>query len=945
MKKFFSIASMEINIKKVVLGFSLKLSGDNSFNSKKLIQRGRILKCFCFVLLAAALVRSLPGYISDLNFQNISIEDGLSQNTITCILQDRRNFMWFGSEEGLNRYDGIRFKIYRYNRSGRNCLSHDRISCMLEDADGSLWIGTAGGGLNLLDVASDHFTQFHYNAADPNSLSNDTVRAILADGAGSLWIGTDSGLNRFDRQSGKFTRILHPHERVGYASPCIINCLYLGKDGVLWVGTGHGLYRYDPASGACISVRGSVDPAPGMLPGRDQINSIFEDNAGNIWLGTEAGLALFDKQDGSFQFKEGEDSPLPHLYRSRILRILYDDRGGVWIASEAGIYFFPHDGQLAVYFRAGAVPRRMLKDCFVVSLYQDPEGILWAGTFSGIFKYDLRTRQFALCGPEFNEKEKDDFRLPVAAICQDRRQWLWIGTYKTGLYGINRSSEEKKIFLFLPGSPQHLREILVSALQIDRRQTLWIGTSTGLHTYDIVKDSFTGYYHSGEKGGGLSYDWITAIFEDRSGRLWVGSEDGLNLFDRDRGTFSVYRNDLTTAPLIGRNQISTIYQDASGAMWIGTYGGGLCLFSPERGRFVRNYRHSDNDNASLNSDKVYCLLEDRRGRFWVGTNSGGLNLFDRASGKFTIFTTEDGLPNNSILGMLEDRHGNLWLSTSRGLCRFDPELKIFRNFTARDGLQGDEFFPRSYYKSGNDELFFGGPSGLTCFFPQDIRDNPHVPPVTITEVTIFNRGQTFSGEFNHMKTLKLGPEDRIVSFAFAALSYSDPRRNQYAYKIEGLNDNWIQIGNRHEVTVSNLRPGSYIFRVKGSNNHGLWNEQGAALAIVMRPPWWETWWFRVPVFILLFFLFIWLNRTRTKRLAARIRTEATMEQYLSKCGISQREKEIVLLLLKGKSNKEIEDVLFIAMGTVKNHIYSIYQKIGVKNRAQLITFFKNLQVK
>ena len=220
-----------------------------------------------------------------------------------------------------------------------------------------------------------------------------------------------------------------------------------------------------------------------------------------------------------------------------------------------------------------------------------------------------------------------------------------------------------------------------------------------------------------------------------------------------------------------------------------------------------------------------------------------------------------------------------------------------------------------------------------------------MPPLVITEVKIFNRNQTLSGDLSRTKTLRLGYKDAIVSFAFAALSYADPKRNQYAYKIEGLNDDWITIGNRNEVTVSNLRPGNYVFRVKGSNNHGVWNEQGAVLAIAMRPPWWQTWWFRVPAFLLLLFAFIQWNRSRTKRLAERIRTEASMEQYLHKFDISQREKEIVLLLLKGKSNKEIEDALFIAMGTVKNHIYSIYQKLGVKNRAQLLTMFKNLQVK
>ncbi|MCX6557889.1 MAG: LuxR C-terminal-related transcriptional regulator [Candidatus Aminicenantes bacterium] len=888
----------------------------------------------------------MPGYTDEPPFQNISVEDGLSQNTVICMLQDRNHFMWFGSEDGLDRFDGYSFKVYRHSQHHDEGLSHDRISCLLNNRDGTIWIGTLGGGLDHFDPGRERFSHYRHDPHNERSLSHDTVQAILPDGKGSFWVGTENGLNLFDPGRGTFLRILHAQERAGVNSACAILSLHQDNAGILWIGTRDGLHRYDRASGQCRALSGSGAAIIHTGKGSDQINTIFEDSLGNLWLGTEAGLVLFNKRDGTFQSKEsGGTSPLPHLYRSRILDIIADDRGGIWIACEAGIYFFPQPGQLAIYFRAGAVPHLLLQDRFVLSLYQDPEGILWAGTFSGIWKYDLRTRQFSLYGPELIERERSDFRFPVLSVCQDKRSWLWIGTYKNGLFGANRSVDEKKTFTSLPGNPRAVKEMLISALQVDRGQTLWIGTTSGLHRYDIGRDRFTGYYHSGKNGGGLSNDSILAIFEDRSGRLWVGTEDGLNLFDRGRGSFRVYLNDLPTASRFGPDIVIAMYQDAGGSMWIGTYGGGLYLFDPENGRFVRNYRHRSDDPASLSSDNIYCFLEDSRGRFWVGTNSGGLNLFDRSRGTFSHLTTEEGLPNNTILGILEDKAGNLWLSTSHGLCRFDPQRNVFRNFTARDGLQADEFLPKAFFKGADDELFFGGPNGLTCFFAENIKENPHVPPLVITEVEIFNRNQTIAGDMSRIKKLELGYKDSIVSFAFAALSYADPRRNQYAYKIEGLHDDWIHIGNRHEITVSNLRPGHYVFRVKGSNNHGVWNEQGVALAIDMRPPWWQTWWFRVSAFLLLVFVFILLNRTRTRRLAARIRTEAAMEQYLSKCDISQREKEIVMLLLKGKSNKEIEDALFIAMGTVKNHIYSIYQKIGVKNRAQLITLFKNLQVK
>ena len=607
--------------------------------------------------------------------------------------------------------------------------------------------------------------------------------------------------------------------------------------------------------------------------------------------------------------------------------------------------FFPAANMIELYFRAGAIPRRLLPNRFVISIYQDPEDVVWAGTLSGISKYDLKTQQFASYGLEIVGQEKKFGSFRVTAVSKDPEGNLWLGTYKNGLARFNRSLDENLTTVTLPGNPRETKETTITALLLDRDQILWLGTDRGLHAYDIEKKVFRGYYSHSQSMGSLSDDRITCFWQDRYGRLWIGTQDGLNLFDRSRKTFTVYRNESLSGKTIGLDYITGICQDSLGRVWIGTYGGGVSLFDLDNRIFEKTYRHHENDSASLSCDKILCMLEDRRGRFWIGTHSGGLNYFDRENGKFIRYTTEHGLANNDILGLLEDQHGNLWMSTNRGLSLFNPRDKSFRSFTILDGLQGNEFLPGSFFKAADNEMFFGSFNGLTSFFPEKIKVNPHVPPLVITGVRVFNSGRDLSGDFDHMKTLKLGPNDRTVSFSFAALSYSDSRRNQYAYMIEGLHDNWIEIGNRHEITVSNLRPGQYVFRVKGSNNHGIWNEKGAALAIEMSPPWWQNWWFRVPMFFFLLFVFVQWNRSRTRRMAARIRTEAAMDKYFDKFDISQREKEIIHLLLKGKSNKEIEDALFIAMGTVKNHIYNIYQKIGVKNRAQLLTLFKNLQVK
>ncbi len=902
----------------------------------------RIGRAIPFVLLLLAFLPcGLPGAFDDLRFQNLSVEDGLSQNMVNCMIRDRNGFMWFGTEEGLNRYDGYDFKVYRHCRRQSNCLSHDRVNCLVEAEDGTFWIGTNGGGLNHFDAARGRFDHFRSRNGDARSLSNDAIWAILPAGDGVFWIGTQNGLNRFDSRQGIFRRYLYAPGRSGLDSRSTIYALVMDAAGMIWIGTARGLVRFDPARGTFADFRaGGNDPDAAK---HNEINALFDDGQGTLWLASEAGLGTFSKESGAFTFKAQGAQPPTHLYHGRIINLSRAQDGHIWVACEEGLYVFPSLALLAVYFRAGALPQRLLTDKFIFSLYQDPAGILWAGTINGIYKYDLRSRQFSTYGSELGGKEKKGSFFWVTAISQDRRGRLWLGTYKKGLFGFTPGLEEKKISPPLPGDDPQGRETIVSALLVDKDQVLWIGTDRGLVAYDIQAARFLGHYRAGTAPGRLSHNGISALLQDRSGRLWVGTENGLNLFDPRRRSFTAFRDAAPRPQVIGRDYITALCQDREGILWIGSLGGGVSRLDPENGGFLPGYRHRADDPGSVSSDMIYCLLEDHRGRLWVGTNSGGLNLLDRASGKFTSFTTEDGLPNNSILGMLEDRQGDLWLSTSRGICKFSPGGEARWNFTYRDGLQGNEFMPRSYFQGAGGEMFFGGSKGVTGFFPEEIKVNPHVPPVAITSVSVFNRNLNLSG--GGLPALELGPKDTVVSFAFAALSYSDPQRNRYAYKIDGLNQDWIQIGNRHEITLSNLPPGSYVFRVKGSNNHGVWNEQGATLGFVVRPPWWQTWWFRLPVFLLLLFAFIQWNRSRALRMAARIRTEASMEKFFEKFQISQREAEIIHLLLKGKSNKEIEDALFIAMGTVKNHIYSVYQKIGVKNRAQLLTLFKNLEVK
>lgn len=894
------------------------------------------------LFLVAVLFSPLGIHAGDSRLQNISIEDGLSLNSVTCIGSDRNGFIWFGTTGGLNRYDGYSFRIYTHQSNEANSLCHDHIHAMAESGDGSFWIGT-GGGLCHVDPLREAFTSYHSLPGDPHSLSHDSSRAILPDGDDCVWIGTDNGLNRLDVGSGRFTRYLCAENPAGLSPANAIYSLHKDGDGFLWAGSAAGLVRLDVESRA--SERFASDPADPYAREHNQINAVFEDGRGILWLGTERGLVRFDKRERTFRFKSENARGLPHLYRSPIYGFLRDRQGCVWVATESGMYFFPTQDLLAIYFQAGAIPLRLLMNRFVLSVYQDREGIIWAGTLSGVYKYDLRTQQFAMYGSEIADANRTSEIFPVTAVCRDAGGDLWIGTYKHGLFRVRRELDETIVPVPLPGGSLKMKNTAIQALLAGKDGMLWVGTNRGLYGYDPGRGVFFGHYTSDPGLGGLSHDRVVALCEDRAGRLWVGTENGLNLFHRRQGNFSAFPIDLSPGQAVNGNSITAICQDRLGFLWLGTNGSGLRYFDPERKAFIGHYRHQHGDPASLGSDKVNCLLEDRRGRLWIGTLSGGLNCLEKGATGFVAITRESGLANNDIQALLEDERGHLWLSSNRGLCQFDPQRRSLRHFTTRDGLQGDEFNPRACFKAASGEMFFGGINGLTWFSPKNIKDNPYVPPLVITGIEVFNRGLKLSGDIHAMPELELAPNDRVISISFTALSFSDPRRNQYKYKIEGLADQWIDIGTRHEITISNLKPGRYVFRVKGSNNHGLWNESGASLAISMRPFWWQAWWFRLPILSLLLALFVFLNRTRTRRQARRIRNETAMEKFFDKHQLSKREREIVRLLLKGRSNREIESALFIAIGTVKNHVCHIYQKIGVKNRAQLITLFKNLQVR
>lgn len=799
----------------------------------------------------------------DLQFQRYTVDDGLSQGSISCILQDRRGFIWCGTEQGLNRFDGYNFQVYLYHPDDPNSLSSDYILSIHEDSTGSLWIGTKDGGLNKFAPDSGKFSHYWVDPENFDSPGND-IKTIFEDRSGALWLGTQGGgLKKIHRKSGVFT-----HFPVAVDTPGnIINAIYEDFSGTLWVGTDAGLQRFDREAGI-LSPAGILDK---------KVLVIYQDKNRTPWFGTDNGFYRLDRGTGKFIHYNvsctGEKSGI-----ANIVRVFYEDSlGSFWIGTDFGLHLFDRGKKTyRSYYRDHKNPNTISVNA-VRSIYEDRSGALWVGVYGGGLNKLNRTRR-TFAHYYGNPDNPDGLSTQdVFALYEDRGGILWIGTYGDGINAFNRKTGEYKKFRNKPGDPESLSGDKIWSICEDREGKIWIGTAEGgLNRFDGETGKFTRYQHHPQKNAGLSHNSVSTIIEDRRGILWIGTDGGLDKRDAQKDEFIHYRAAPDDPNSLVHNNVYIIYEDRRGILWIGT-GGGLSIFDPVNETFT-SYRLSLHDPESMIHHPIFSFCEDRDRVIWIGT-TGGLIKFNRETRAFSRYTVKDGLPNDVIYGILEDRRGNLWMSTNKGLSKFNPRTGKFNNYSAVDGIQASEFCGGSYFKSSRGEMFFGGTNGFNAFFPVTVKDNPYTPPVVITDFQVFNRsvpvGEEVDGRvileksITDMETLTLTHHHRIFSFEFSALNYIHTEKNEYAYKMEGIEKSWNHVGKRRFVTYANLAPGDYVFRVKASNNHGVWNEEGVSLRITVKPPFWVTWWFRILIFVFLLFLSFFLHRARTRLILRR----------------------------------------------------------------------------
>lgn len=861
-----------------------------------------IISIFFNLLLAGPLVGQKP----ELSFKHLSSTQGLSHSTVYAVSQDYKGFMWFGTEDGLSMYDGNSFTVYRNLATDSLSISHNNVKVIFEDSNQDLWIGTFGGGLNLYDREKDGFVVFKNTLENPNSLNNNYVEVIYEDSKGNLWIGTPSGLNKYNKKEKRFTLYIHDPNDPKSLSDNRITAIHEDLEGNLWIGTMKGLNLLDQESGESKKYFHQPDNKESLS--HNHVTEINQNKQGALWIGTSGGgLNLFKPETKTFSsFKH--DLQDPNSIGSNIIYdLFFDQQNNLWIGTENGglNLFDPLEG-IFYHYTPDEADKSSLSNYSVNSILEDSSGTLWLGLYNGgINYYNPIQQKFSLhtVNPLKNSLNNNN----VKAFYEDKEGAIWIGTDGGGLNVLNRKTNTFTFYQPLENNPGSLSSYAVQTIMEDSKGNLWIGTyGGGLNLFDRKTKEFTHYRHNPEDPNSLSSDNVAYIMEDKQGELWIAtSGGGINRFNKTTNTFTHYNCGGPEAEKTGSCWVNSLLQDSRGNIWIAT-SWGLNLFDDQTDTFIHFHtdENSSQEHGNISSEDVYTLLEDHTGNLWVGTKKG-LNLYDYDSKTFRAYNTTDGLPSNVVTNIKEDGQGNLWLGTFQGLSLFNPTDKTFKNFGVSDGLQGDEFLPNASLITQDGAFLFGGTSGFNLFYPDSLKSNTYIPPVYITSFSIFNKpvaigeNSILSKCITESKEIILSYKESVFSFEFAALNYIDSKNNQYAYMMEGFDKEWNYVGKQRSATYTNLDPGNYSFRVKASNNDGAWNEEGTFLSLIITPPFWQTWWFRLLLAFTVIgsaFTFYRVRINAVKAQQAKLEKqvkEKTADLQLANNDLTERQEEIM----------------------------------------------------
>lgn len=840
-------------------------------------------------------------------FKNLTVDHGLSQNSVYAIVQDRRGFMWFGTKDGLNRYDGYSFRIFKHDPADSTSISDNFVTRLYEDTQGRLWVGTQNGGINLYDRTHETFYRVFTHPNAPKGIHSHNINDIAEDHSGNIWFATNgNGLLRISSRANfentlqesislSFLSIRREPDNSKTLNSDIVSSLHCDSRGILWIGTRDGgLQLLDVRSTESIEQGFYLHPENKNRNVVEEVQSIIEDRQGNVWLGHRLGVSKFSPTLGSFSYYQ-----LPVYF---VRAICEDISGTLWLGTYGQTLLFK---QIEGRYIHQPAPFDLQPSVGVIDIYSDRDGGTWFGSNGGgVFYHHPKFNRFA----SYTAALSDANGWPgysVRSLFEDTQGRWWVGSYG-GLYVSNPS--QTKFHRELP--------IFVRAMTQDSRGVFWLA-SEWLGEYDPTTKQLTRYLHNSNDSSSIRNNTVSGVLLDRSGTLWVVTEATLSKFNHRRKSFTHYPFG-TTLGFIADDPVPVgMYQDHEDNIWLATEQG-LFRFNQRTSEFTR-YVSEPGRKHGLSYSVTRSICPDPvepRKFLWIGTAGGGLNRLNLETGEFIAFTEKDGLPNNVVYGVLGDRNGNLWLSTNQGVARFNPRDSSLHTYVQADGLQSNEYNSGAYHKAPSGTMLFGGIQGFDAFVPEGLEGSDFIPQVVVTQLQLFNKPVLIGGptgvlrqSITETEGITLSYEQNVLSFTFSSLDYTAPEKNLYQYMLEGFDDEFAPPVLDRTATYTNLDPGTYTFRVRGSNSDGVWNEEGASLAVTVLPPFWMTWWFRT----LLVVLSLSVGPLVYYRRVTALKKEHARQQEFSRRLIESQESE------RKRIAGELHDSLGQSILIMKNH--------------------------